>query len=205
MTHTSHQLPLYLASTSPRREILLKNAGLPFKIISPTLDESKIQLPPTLTPTAVAQTLALLKTASVLPQITIGTIIAADTIIHHNNQIIGKPNSPNHARQILLQLFDSPHLVITAVALASPSSPNTLIFHDIATVTIQQPPTDQLNDYINSNNWQNKAGGYNLAELKNQWNFQITGDQTTIIGLPMTKLTNALKQFNNHNTEHLKQ
>jgi septum formation protein len=185
--------PLYLASTSPRRAKLLREAGWVFEQIDPAFDDTGIDLGP-VNPVRAAEALAYLKAAGTADTLDRGIVIGCDTIVTDGTRKIGKPRDAPHARAMLGSLIDASHQVVTAVALVDPVH-HRLLFHDTATVRIGPVDADVLDAYLASGRWAGKAGGYNLAELADDWPFEVRGDPTTVIGLPMQRLADQLQRF----------
>ncbi len=196
MTSPSTIPPIVLASTSPRRAQLLREAGWTFEQRSPDFDDSHADLC-NASPIRAAEALAYLKACSVADAISSGIVIGSDTVLIVDGRMIGKPRDVNDARAILGRLFDRAHAVCTAVAIVDAAGDSQRIFHDITTVAITHPGEAELQAYLADDQWRGKAGGYNLAELDDRWRFQITGDPSTVIGLPMRRLAQLLPQFKN--------
>jgi septum formation protein len=167
-----------------------------FAQIDPPFDDSGIDLGPA-SPVRAAEALAYMKAASAADLLDCGIIIGCDTIVVIDDRKLGKPRDADDAHAMLNSLFGTPHRVVSAVALVDPVH-HRLLFHDITTVTIDPISDERLDAYIASRAWQGKAGGYNYAELADHWAFDIDGDPTTVIGLPMTRLAEQLANFREH-------
>jgi septum formation protein len=202
---------IYLASTSPRRAGLLRDAGYAFEQVDPAFDDSGVDLHTAATPRA-AEALAYLKAASVADRAAMlgepGVIVGSDTIVTLGNRQYGKPDDLDHARAMLGELTGRTHQVVTAVALietpraladadddAADRLPRQVLFHAVASVTIGRLDDADFEAYLASGQWRGKAGGYNLAELRDHWPFEIDGDPTTVVGLPMRALGRHLQDF----------
>jgi septum formation protein len=96
---------------------------------------------------------------------------------------------------MLSQFVDARHDVVTGVAIIDAAGDRVDVFHDRTAVTIGKVPHRELEEYLNSGGWVGKAGGYNLAELERLWPFEIEGDPTTVIGLPIETLSSRLRRF----------
>lgn len=184
--------PLVLASQSPRRAGLLLEAGWAFTQDPPGFDDGEMELPP-LPPVRIAEALAYLKAADVATRHEDELVIGCDTVLDFQNQCLGKPRDREDARQMLGKLFDEHHRVISAVAMIDGQVGRCELLHDVADVVIAHPGHTAFEQYLQSDQWQGKAGGYNLAELQQAWRFTIQGDPTTVIGLPMHRLGKALR------------
>ncbi len=186
--------PLILASTSPRRAQLLREAGYTFEIVTPPYDDTEHSLDH-LPAHLAAPALAQLKAASVADTLPRGLVLGCDTLIALDDHRIGKPADAADARRILNILLGVTHQVVTAVCLIDCASRRQHIFTDIADVTIPALPPGELDRYLASGDWRGKAGGYNLAELQRRWGITVSGDPTTVIGLPMKRLAAELQHF----------
>lgn len=186
--------PLTLASASPRRAKMLREAGYEFTVHPAPIDESAIDLSG-LSPKSAAVELAHRKARAVSDITETGFVLAADTLISLGDTIIGKPRDADHARETLLRLTSEAHEVITAVCIVVAETGGEHAF--VETVGVRIAPIDpaELDAYIASGAWQGKAGGYNLAELRDVWDFEVDGDPTAVVGLPMKRLARELREF----------
>jgi len=192
-TPSSH---LLLASRSPRRLLLLREAGYHVDTIATFIDDGQLA-PGRVTVAQWTAALAHLKaTAAARNSITPGAdalIIGADTIVECDGRIIGQPRDADHARQIILHLSDREHDVITGVSIIHVATGCEDLFTDTARVTVGVIPSDSIDQYIATGQWRGKAGAYNLTErLAAGWPIQFEGDPATIMGLPMQRLSRHL-------------
>ncbi|MBI1374959.1 MAG: septum formation protein Maf [Phycisphaera sp.] len=194
MTHPLQHKRMILASTSPRRIDLLREAGYSFETRNPQFDESAVKLDG-LPARHTAMTLAHLKALSVAEEFDTGIIIAGDTLIEFAGEYMGKPKDADDARRMLTSLMGNKHDVITGLSIMDASDYHERMLADTATVRITPIDDDELDAYIESGAWEGKAGGYNVADLEDKWQIHIKGDRTTVIGLPMAKLDEALQKF----------
>ncbi len=220
---------LILASRSPRRAQLLRDARYTFTQTNPPFDDppqptatpgfttpesprphkagdaiaDPANRPITLTqsPGDLAAQLAEQKALSLRNLVPPNSVIlAADTIcITNNNQLLGQPKDRHDAQQMIRQFIQNNHQVVTGIALLTDAlnTPKTLV--DQATVTLGTLTDVQLNEYLDTQDWQGKAGGYNLFDRQAAgWPLTVEGDPTTVVGLPMKKLIPALAKLNIH-------
>lgn len=194
---------LYLASQSPRRSLLLEQAGIPFIAIKPDLDDAHLTRS-SVTASQWAAALAYLKARAGLAQLIElrgrsqppATVLGADTFVVCDDAIIGKPLDLPDARNIIHQLADRQHEVITGVAIVEHPSLRSYMMVDKALVTVGHIPHNDIEDYLASGQWQGKAGAYNLSERLNAgWPIEYSGDPATIMGLPMQILSPWLKRY----------
>jgi septum formation protein len=188
-----------LASGSPRRRDLLEAAGLEFEVIVPPIsepDESNEQL----SPSALAEGLAYFKARSVAEKNPDAVVLAADTVVATGDRVLGKPSDEHEARQMLSTLSGTRHQVITAVALLNPDRWR-LIASDITYVTMRKMTDDEIEAYIESGEWEGKAGAYAIQETADKFVESVEGSFTNVVGLPMELLQRMLKELRNHTVE----
>lgn len=190
---------LALASQSPRRLELLRQAGFDPVVIEPGVDDSELSLSEH-DPTELAMALAYFKAAAGeqcdagAGRVTVG----ADTFVLKAGVIMGKPIDEADAARMLEALSGCDHEVITGVAIvdargSTPALNHRVMFTDRAKVSVGAISSEQRGEYLQSGLWQGKAGAYNLVErLDAGWPIQYEGDPTTIMGLPMQRLTPIL-------------
>lgn len=183
---------LVLASASPRRRQLLAEAGYSFKVIPPPVNEPPTPANCQLSATAWAEALAYFKARAVAQTCTNAIIIGADTIVEHDGTIIGKATDQDHARRILSTQFIGDNNVITGLAVLYPKLKKRIITH-ITTLVVMRKMTDtELEEYLDSGAWQDKAGAYALQEGGDRFVKKIEGSQSNVVGLPMEKLNEIL-------------
>lgn len=123
-------------------------------------------------------------------------VIGADTVCVQDGQIIGQPKDRDHARQIIYEMRESTHEVLTGVALLDPCSDRRDLFVDRSIVTVGKISDAQVEQYLDSGLWQGKAGAYNITErLAAGWPIEFTGDETSIVGLPLARVIERVGSF----------
>lgn len=185
---------IILASGSPRRKMLLEWAEIDFEVMVSDADESFDE---GLAPELVAMQIASKKNQAVADQISDSLddfiLIAADTIVVLNGEIIGKPEKRDHAIGILKKLSGKTHEVITAVEIKS--SKKTETFFDQTQVAFHDIEDAQIEHYVDQYKPYDKAGAYAIQEwigvigIKN-----IQGDFYNVMGLPVSRVVQTLKQ-----------
>ncbi len=155
------------------------------------------------TPEALAQRLACDKARSLAPHVPDGAVIlAADTIVvvsdGKNFVLLGQPADRSEAERMLRRLVNGVHRVVTGVALEQVGETRHDAFADVAQVRLGMVDEVELQRYLDSEAWRGKAGGYNLQELRDRWPFEVSGDETTVIGLPMVMVTHHLRAWGVH-------
>ena len=178
-----------LASQSPRRKQLLEWAEVDFEIVVSETDES---YPAELDPQEVAIYIAHQKALAVQQNLSDKTIIAADTIVVLNNEIIGKPKDREDAINILSRLSDRKHQVITGVYIVSKEKE--LAFADITEVEFHPLTKDQIEFYVDKYGPYDKAGAYAIQEWIGVVGIKcIHGDFYNVMGLPVSRVVYHLK------------
>jgi septum formation protein len=188
-------MALVLASASPRRRELLKNAGIPF-IVQP----SEIPELPRVgeAPQAFAERLAREKALDVFRRRPQDFVLGADTIVIVDGQILGKPRDAGDAARMLRLLAGRTHQVITGVCLIGPyrkgrssleetRSENTL-------VTISELSDDDIQSYVATGEPLDKAGAYAIQGRASRWISRIEGDYFNVVGLPVSLVYRMLQE-----------
>ena len=188
-----------LASQSPRRKTLLEWAEIPFEIIVSDIDES---FPSSLAieevPVYIAKNKALAVKEIILstkPSLVNQCIIAADTVVVLGQIIIGKPNNKQEAIESLLALSGQTHKVITGVVLLHQGQE--ISFSETTLVEFHALTAEQIEFYVEKYKPYDKAGGYAIQEWIGVVGIKkITGDFYNVMGLPVSKLVQTIKQLN---------
>lgn len=185
---------LYLASSSPRRQTLLKQLKVPFIIINPEIDETPFQEE---LPENYVSRLAITKAKTGFSQLSTtqqkrAYVLGADTTVSLNNNIMGKPTSQQQAVEMLQSLSNKTHKVYTAIALCHLDK---LISNVIVTeVTMRPISIDEAVDYWHSREPEGKAGGYAIQGMAATFIERIQGDYYAVVGLPLFATSELLKQ-----------
>jgi len=179
-----------LASQSPRRKQLLEWAEVDFEIIVEPTEET---YPQELSPEEVVIHIAHQKAAAVRSK-TDKTIIAADTIVVLENEVIGKPKDREDAISILEKLSGQHHKVITGVVING--NGKEIKFADVTDVEFHPLTKEQLNFYVDKYHPYDKAGAYAIQEWIGVVGIKrITGDFYNVMGLPVSRVVQALRNF----------
>lgn len=185
-------LSLTLASKSPRRHYLLKEAGFDHRIVSIDTEES---YPEHLRPEDVPRFLASKKAEAYLPSIKDDElVITADTIVILNSKILGKPVDKNEAKRLLSILSGQTHKVVTGVCLTSKDKK--VDFDDTTLVTFKMLSETEIDYYIENYNTLDKAGAYGAQEWMGMIAItKIEGSYFNVMGLPVHLLYEKLNNF----------
>lgn len=181
-----------LASGSPRRKQLLEWAEISFTIVVQPTDES---FPAGLWPEEAAVHIAKGKADAVLQSLSgKEVVIAADTIVVLNGEIIGKPKDRSDAVEILLKLNGAKHQVITGVVIKSKEKE--ILFNDSTEVEFHLLTQEQIERYVDKYQPYDKAGAYAIQEWIGVVGIKrIRGDFYNVMGLPVSRVVQALQQF----------
>jgi len=190
----SNQVPLILASSSPRRRQLLEEAGYTFKVEIPDIDESSFETENSST-AEHAEKLALAKAINIADSHFDSLIIAADTLVDLNGQIIGKPKDAHDAKLMLTKLSGSVHKVITGLAIVRLSDNIEIIRSESTTIYPKKMTNKQIDELIKSGLWKNKSGACSIED-SGQFVEKIEGSITNVMGLPMELLEKLLIKIN---------
>jgi len=186
-------VPIILASASPRRRQLLAEAGYEFTSVRPDIDESVFAAEAN-NPCEYAKRLALAKARNVAEKYPQCLVIGADTVADFAGEIIGKPADEKEAEEITRKLFSGPHKVITAVAIVRISDGTEIVESDSTTVYPRKLSDKQIAEHIRGGSWRGKAGAYAIKEADG-FVEKIDGSLTNVMGLPMELLHRLLKRF----------
>jgi len=181
--------PIILASQSPRRRYLMKQAGIEFTVI-PSLCEERVD--PGLSPEACVAQLAEQKAMDIAARNRDAWVIGADTIVVIDGKILGKPSSKMEAASMLRQLSGRTHQVLTAFALIHLTSEKTTR-RTVSTDVLFKPLSDaEIAWYIGTDEPFDKAGAYALQGIGAFMVKAVYGSYTNVIGLPICELVESL-------------
>lgn len=187
---------LVLASKSPRRSELLENLGVEFEVKVSGADEDGI--PRTLPPHIYVQELAVLKGTAVAADCKRGIfVIAADTVVVCDGEIIGKPKDQDDAYRMLKMLSGREHYVYTGFSVTDASNMMTVSGYEMTEVHFKELSETEIEQYIESGEPFDKAGGYGIQGKASLFVDSIKGDFFNVVGLPLCALNNLMiKEFN---------
>jgi septum formation protein len=184
--------PLILASASPRRRQLLREAGVRFTIQAADLDEQSL---PGEAPEPLARRLAREKALAVAAALADPSqevvVLGADTLVVLGDRVFGKPGSPEEAVSHLMTLCGAVHRVITGVALVAPSG-EVRDFAVASEVHLRAAPEDEIRRYVETGEPMDKAGAYAVQGEGRRFVAKVVGSETNVIGLPMDETLAAL-------------
>ena len=184
---------LILASASSRRAEILRDAGIPFSVLSSAVDETVI---PGETPQELVRRLALAK-AELVAARAVGPaiVIAADTIVALESAILGKPRTSDDARQMLEKLSGRTHSVVTGVALIRLPDAERREFIETTQVHFTSIGKDEIERYLATGEPFDKAGAYAIQGLGGRFIPRIDGCYFNVVGLPLARLCKELTEL----------
>jgi septum formation protein len=181
-----------LASISPRREQLLMEAGFEFQVVASRVEE---KFDVDLTVRELTAFNAIRKAMSVARAHPRNVILAADTLVAIDGEILGKPKNIDHAVAILRRLSGRSHEVCSAVFICELARARSTSFHEISRVQFRRLNDQAIRDYIDRVNPLDKAGAYAAQGFGSEIIQRIDGSFTNVVGLPMEKTIPALAEF----------
>ncbi len=181
---------LVLASGSPRRKELLEQMNLHFDIIVSGFEE---HLSLSVPPAELVKQLAYGKANDVYANQLERVVIGADTVVTLDRNVLGKPESREHARQMLRALSGRTHIVYSGVAILSHDKK--VEFHEATEVTFWELTDEEIETYLNTGESFDKAGGYGIQGFGAAFVKRIHGDYYSVVGLPIARTLRELKAF----------
>jgi septum formation protein len=189
MKNSSATPPLILASSSPRRKYLLKQAGLSFKVIPSNFDENSVSLSK---PENYVKTLAEAKATDVSAAYHDSWVIGADTVVVINGKILGKPDSKEQARTMLKSLSGKTHQVYTGYCICCRVKERIFSNTVKTDVRFKNLADNEIEWYINTSEPFDKAGAYAIQGLGTFIVKSIKGSYTNVVGLPVCEVIEFL-------------
>ncbi|MDH3286446.1 MAG: Maf family nucleotide pyrophosphatase [Betaproteobacteria bacterium] len=195
---------IYLASRSPRRRELLKQIGVPFDLLllrqdlrrGVDVDETPL---PDESPGAYALRIASAKATTGMYQVAqrglpLKPVLAADTSVVFDEQLIGKPEDTEHAVRILHTLSGHEHQVVTAIAVAHRDQVESQL--SVSSVWFRELADAEIRRYVASGEPGDKAGAYAIQGRAGAFVTRIAGSYSGIMGLPLAETADLLARFN---------
>ena len=185
---------LVLASQSPRRAEILRNAGIPFVVRVAPVDETPLDDEK---PEHYVQRLAEEKARAVHAEDS-ETVLGADTTVVIHGQMLGKPEDAADARRMLGLLSGSRHEVMTGIAIRRGS--NVTCDWAVTSVWFARMSEREIADYVGSGEPMDKAGAYAIQGLASKFIEKVEGCYFNVVGLPVSLVYRRLKVYSH--TEH---
>ena len=186
-------MKLILASSSPRRAEILHQAGISFTVLSSAVDETAI---PGETPPQHVQRLAdakaeLVAARAVGPSI----VLAADTVVVLDGQILGKPRSTDEARRMLELFSGRTHSVVTGVSLLRLPEMDRRQFVETTLVHFKRLSGEEISRYLATAEPYDKAGAYAIQGRAGRYIPRIEGCYFNVVGLPLAHVVAAMQEL----------
>jgi len=181
-------MKIILASSSPRRLKLLTDQNYKIEVISPVVEESRLEAEK---PAQYVTRLALAKARSIVANDAL--IIGADTVVVLNSEFLNKPRSMIEAKQILLKLSGRVHQVYTGIGLVCTACGSASADYDSTIVHFNDLTETAIMEYIESGEPMDKAGAYGIQGMGSFLVKKIEGELDTVIGFPMKLFKNMLE------------
>jgi septum formation protein len=190
---------IVLASASPRRQEILRNAGIPFSVQAADIDETPLKDE---LPRDCAERLAREKALTVWRMRPGDMVLGADTIVVADGAILGKPVDGDDAVRMLRLLSGRVHQVITGVCVVggrgdsqlTSSEPETRTASETTSVTMNELSDAEIRKYVATGEPMDKAGAYAIQGIASRWIPRIEGDYSNVVGLPMALVYSMLRE-----------
>lgn len=186
-------MKLILASASPRRAEILRDAGFPFTVMSSAVDETPF--PEESASDHVARLAAakaeLVAARAVGPAI----VLAADTVVALENRVLGKPRSEEDARHMLEILSGRTHTVLTGVTMVRLPDAERIAFVESTLVHFSRLSEEEILRYLATEESHDKAGAYAIQGRAGRYIPRIEGCYFNVVGLPLARVQQALVQL----------
>jgi septum formation protein len=198
---------LVLASASPRRQELLRNAGIAFVVHPADIEERMLAGE---APHDCAQRLAREKALAVFQIRPQDCVLGADTIVVIDEMILGKPRDASDALRMLRLLSGRTHAVITGVCVVGPAGNKKKsisvdddrrvvtaferIVFETTLVTMCEVSAEEIRDYVATGEPMDKAGAYGIQGIASRWMLRIEGDYSNVVGLPVALVYAILRE-----------
>jgi len=189
---------LVLASASPRRQDLLRSAGISFVAQPADVDETPLAGE---SARECAERLAREKALAVWQKRPADVVLGADTVVVVDETILGKPVDTDDAARMLRMLSGRVHRVITGVCLVKPGARGqgpgankSETASETTLVTVSELSDDEIRDYIATGEPMDKAGAYAIQGIASRWIPRIEGDYSNVVGLPVALVYRMLRE-----------
>lgn len=187
---------IILASGSPRRKELLDQMGIAYEVIVSDIDEDAVG---DMSPPELVQVLANMKAKAVVNDLPDSQkdaiVIGADTIVVLDHQILGKPNDALDAEKMLSLLSGKMHIVYTGVSVVNSTDHKEETFVQSSKIYMKHMSKEEIKDYVLTKEPLDKAGSYGIQGKGGVFVEKIEGDYFSVMGLPIAKLYESLKNF----------
>lgn len=190
---------LILASASPRRAEILRNAGFDFEVVAASVDETRL---PREAASAYVRRVAKLKARAAMSRLRVNArkdfsaIMAADTVVAIQGRVLGKPRSEDDARKMLRRLSGKWHEVFTGLAVFVRRSQQMIVAVEKTRVEFAKLSASEIDDYIRTKEPFDKAGAYAIQGRGGKFIPRIDGCYFNVMGLPLARVYTILRELN---------
>lgn len=188
-------MKLILASSSPRRAEILRDAGIAFESYATQTDETAR---PGETAQAMVARLAEAKARAAAAQLAAAPeciVVGADTTVELNGEILAKPRDSTHAREMLVKLSGRTHHVLTGLFLLRLPGEATRAAIESSTVTFAPLTEKEIDTYVSNGEPMGKAGAYGIQGVAGRFIPRIEGCYFNVVGLPLARLYALLREL----------
>jgi septum formation protein len=181
--------PLLLASTSPRRIAILEQLGIPFDVVAPRYEEEPVQ---GVDAVELVRMHAREKARSAADEADGRPVLGVDTDVVLDGRIYGKPENATDAEVMLEELSGRTHLVVSGLCLLTPAWE--VVEHESTRVTFRELTPRDLAAYLETREWEGRAGAYAIQGVGASLVRRIEGDYLNVVGLPAALLVRVLAE-----------
>ena len=183
-------MKLILASSSPRREAYLKDLGIPFRRVSPDVDETRRRAE---SPRAYVRRLAVEKASAVSERYPRSWVVSADTTVVVDKTVLGKPHDAAEARKMLRTLSGRSHRVLSGIALVHRAQAVARSAVSSTRVFIRRLNDDEIRWYVGTGEPLDKAGAYGAQGKGGLLVARVEGSFSNVVGFPLEKFYELVK------------
>jgi septum formation protein len=183
---------IILASSSPRRRELLKQAGILYSVEPADANESPL---PGETPREHVKRLALLKARTIAARHKKGLVLGADTVVVVDGDILGKPASKAEAKRMLTLISGRAHDVLTGIAIVEAPTGRAVSAVEKTKVFVKPLSEDEIDEYIATGEPMDKAGAYGIQGRFSVYVTGVRGCFFNVVGLPLPRLFELIKEY----------
>ncbi len=181
---------IILASGSPRRREFMRYLGIDFTVEIPNVNETPF---PEEHPSDLVLRLSKLKAEFISKNNPSAVVVAADTVVCFNGEILGKPSSREDAFRMIKLLQGKTHSVYTGVTVQQGNQIKSKIVS--TDVTFDSMADDIIKNYVNSGECDDKAGAYAIQGIASMFISEVKGSVSSVIGLPINEVVKFLREF----------
>jgi len=186
------QQKIVLASESPRRAELLRNAGINPLVMPSPYEEQPI---PGLKPEEVAKKHAFEKAKAIADVLEEGIVVAADTVVSIDGEIIEKPNDREHAKEIIQRQQGREFDVISGICIIDENRNRIVNTYETTKVKFYAMDEEEIEWYLDTEEWKDKSGAFAAQGFGSRFIESVNGDFLSVVGLPIHKIYKTLKNW----------